>query len=106
MDIFEKRQKTEIELAGNAWDEIATVNAQALLHLKESLKAAFLILWQNDGASPQKILDAGGTKAAQLFIASQKVQLLIKELDPSFELMPSPTPVTINQDGTVVVNNP
>ena len=94
---------TEVEVA----DVVKKIKLSNLVLYKKILQAVndgFSIIWGNKNFTAQEIFDAFGTEAKDLFILSSDLQTLLAKANPSFEPMIPPHPYTINQDGTVTVN--
>ena len=71
-----------------------------------NLTIAFNMVWNNPKATPQEMFAVLGTQGGKTFADSYKLQLLIKELKPDFEMLVPPLPYTIAEDGTVTITEP
>lgn len=68
-------------------------------------KQGMATVWENRlGLTPQEVMDALGTDAADLLRLSQLLKTTLSEADESTELVDTPQELTVNADGTVTVN--
>lgn len=77
----------------------------AMQMLKNSVISSFNLVWFSEDATPQEMFDAFGTKARDLFNISYQAQLFLKAVDDSWEMLVPPKPYTINDNGSVTVND-
>src|SRR5579871_4859836 len=67
------------------------------------LTLGFAALWRNRRATPDEILAALGTDAAEVFGAFAATETLAKQLKPGLTLPAAPRAFTVNADGTVTL---
>ena len=76
----------------------------SLEQFKQSFQRSFEFIWNNPNVgTPQEILTAYGTQAAQLFIDAQNIVKAIMTIDPSYLPPTPPMAFTIEADGNVTV---
>lgn len=85
-------------------DQIKNANTRCLQMMKITAKQTYDLVWKNYKKSPEEVLSILGTDAKSAFIAHEKLQDLIKEIDPNYEKLESNKSITINDDGTVTIN--
>ena len=62
------------------------------------------LIWNNDqGLSPQEVLDKMGTDAAELFELSDSIQQLASSACMDYVAKVTPNEYTLNEDGTVTL---
>lgn len=94
----------EIALRTVAQSKMA-VNSQFTQYVV-AYKKQFDIFWHHPNCTPQQMAEAWGTEAGALFQASSLTRDYLLSLDPnclSEEYKNAPTPVTLNENGTVTV---
>lgn len=104
MDIFLPPELTQEQKAILEAQRIVAFNKDFLENIIINHKNGFDMVWNNTNATPQEILNVFGTNAYKLFEASFAVQQLITEIKPDYAPLVPPRTYTINQDGTVVVD--
>ncbi len=74
--------------------------------LLSSFKSSFASVWSNPNLTPQQVMDAFGTDAAQLFVLAGATVTMLNTILPGTlalaDYMP-PYSYTVNQDGTVTI---
>jgi len=103
IDIFKTTEKTRDELVKEQAERVAMENLNTLNFLKTRVKISFDLVWNNPIATPQEIFDSFGTNASKLFQTAGKTIEFIKSFDPSYEPPISNKTYTINEDGTVTI---
>lgn len=71
--------------------------------MDQTHRRIFNMVWHNKDFTPKQIIDAFGKDAADLFIFSGDIQNVLAGVNPSYEPCVPTKPYTINQDGTVTV---
>jgi hypothetical protein len=71
--------------------------------IKERHTAIFNMVWYDSKYSAKQIVDAFGTDASDLFVFSGDIQNLLYALDNTYVPLIPPKNYTINEDGTVTV---
>jgi hypothetical protein len=87
----------------NAINDAAT---KLFVQYRDGYAALYWMLWSNPQCTPQEILDALGTSAVDLFIASSKAATHLHDIDPGYVPPQTPWTFTINADGTVTAIAP
>lgn len=100
MSIYETPERNKLEETKSI---ITNTNVMLLNHMKTLLKNNFDMVWNNPDLSAQEVLDSFGSDAVTLFSDSYKLQVVIKEIDPSYNVLSPSVKYTINEDGTVTI---
>ena len=99
-----KREITEAQKIEMVERRIRQMNKSLFEQIKQQHTTIFNEIWNNRmGLSAQQIFDSFDTDAKDLFIFSTHIQTLLKQVDPSYELLTPPLPYIMNEDGTVTV---
>lgn len=80
-----------------------------LQNIKQIHQQMMQIVWQNkQGLTPQQVMDAFGSDAAELFQLSNALLTMLKTVKPDDEYgnTKAPYDYTINEDGTVTIETP
>lgn len=64
----------------------------------------FNMIWKDEEATPQEILDEYGTSAIDLFTFSSSLQILLGEVDNTYVPLVPPKEYQIQEDGRVTVS--
>ncbi len=91
------------------------IQAQLVLQLQAQMNLSFQRLsrdftnmfsqvWaNNDGLTPQQVMDAFGANASQLFLLAGATETYLNTIVPGTITQSPPYAFTINQDGTVTI---
>jgi hypothetical protein len=105
MSIFQKTEKTQEEKLKEYVNFISDQNIIFLNNTKESYERVLKMVWESEEFTPQEIFDYYGEQAYLLFQESDKVWDFIKTYEPDYIPQVNIKHFTINQNGTVTVNN-
>ena len=88
-------------------NEIRRRNTELRNTMEEQHKQIFNLIWNIAPLSEnpiQDLLDVFGADAVKLFVLSSKIQDILKDADPNYQVLEPPKDYTINDDGTVTIN--
>ena len=100
-----KSTKTQAQIVTQQKELIVKKSKLLYNKIKARHEEIFNLLWENSKVTPQEILDKYGTEAKDLFIFSEKIQTLLKQVDPSYEELETPNEYTVLEDGSVEVGS-
>lgn len=96
--------------------DLATKQAKCKQSIQQTLNAQyksiifnftriFALVWDNNDLTPQQVMDALGTDAAQLFQIASAMQTAVNSIQPDSLPQSPPKSVTANDDGTVTIGS-
>ena len=89
----------------NAVIRIKQNNLELWRFIKERHTAIFNMVWYDSQYTAKQIVDGFGTDGADLFNFSSDIQNLLYALDNTYKPLVPPKKYTINEDGTVTVED-
>lgn len=97
-------EKTHEEKRKEYVDELRVISGQMHRMIEEYHTRLFQGVWFADNFTSAEILEEIGTDGVQLFQDSSGVQTLLARNNPEYVVLTPPVEVTLNEDGTVSVD--
>ena len=105
----EQQQPTTEQKQTRVNNRIKRLSVDTLNHIKAQHREMMQAVWNNPaGLTPQQVMDAFGSEAAELFqLSDQLLTMLgnVKPDDPYLAEAEAPYNYTINDDGTVTIGD-